>query len=487
MIPLKQLLSQAYPDYPKDRVIPSISIKGLECDSRKVEKGFLFVAIRGVKKDGGEFIQEAIERGAAAVVSDREENLAIEIPFILVPECRMAMAMLATAFYGNPAKSLKAIGITGTNGKTTSSFLLEHLLLSEKKQVGVIGTVNTHYAGKVFPAVETTPGPLKVQQILSEMVDARCQYAVMEVSSHALDQSRVGGIDFEAALFTNLTQDHLDYHQTLEAYFECKSRLFTGLSSQKFSVLNQDDVWTERLKAKVSSRVMTYGIRREADLRAQNIEWKAGRTHFNLVVQQEKIKVELPLIGTHNVYNALGALAVMRALGYDLKKAAAHLSSFGGVPGRLEAVDCGQDFSVFIDFAHTPDGLENVLLSLKPYKERKLIVVFGCGGDRDKTKRPQMGKIASEHCDFVYITSDNPRSENPKTIAEEIRAGLAPGFKDVSVVLDRRKAIRQALLSARKGDLVLLAGKGHETTQVIGDKALPFSDREEAQRVLNGR
>ncbi len=487
MIPLKRLVLEAYPDFPNHRQLPEISIQGLECDSRKVEKGFLFVAIRGVKKDGGEFIREAIERGAAAVVTDSREDGAQEIPFILVPECRLAMARLATAFYGNPSKCLKVIGITGTNGKTTASFIIEHLLARQNKKVGVIGTINYRFGGKEIPAVETTPGPLKMQQILSQMVDAGCQFAVMEVSSHALDQNRVGGIDFAGGLFTNLTQDHLDYHKTFEAYFECKSRLFLGLSRDKFSVLNRDDAWSEKLRKKVSSSVITYSVNKKADFEADAIEWTGGVTHFNLMFHAEKIKVRLPLIGVHNVYNALGALAVIHGLGFDVKKACADLNSFKGVPGRLEAVNCGQDFSVFIDFAHTPDGLENVMRSLKPYKSGKLIVVFGCGGDRDKTKRPKMGKIAAEYGDFVYITSDNPRSEDPQTIAEEVRQGLPKDFKDYVVEVDRKKAVRQALLSAREGDLVLLAGKGHERTQVVGDKALPYSDREETERVLYGR
>lgn len=489
MISLRKLVLEAYPDLSGKAVIAHCAIRGLECDSRKVEKDFLFVAIRGVKKDGADFIKEAVARGAAAVVTDRPEcrpSLPEEIPFILVPEGRLAMAKLAAAFYGRPAERLKVIGITGTNGKTTSSFLLETLLAAENKKTGVMGTINYRFDGKEIPALETTPGPLKVQEILSQMVKADCRYAVMEVSSHALDQNRVSEINFQGALFTNLTQDHLDYHGTLESYFECKSRLFTGLAGDKFAVLNADDPWGGRLKEKVKGRVITYGIEKESDLAARQVRWERGAAHFDLLWQGEKIKVEIPLIGVHNVYNALGALGAMAGLGFDVKKAAARLKNFGGVPGRLEAVSGGQDFLVFVDFAHTPDGLQNVLASLKPYQKKKLIAVFGCGGDRDRTKRPKMGKIAAQFCDFIYVTSDNPRSEDPKRIAQEICAGFPAHFKKYALIGDRKKAIRQALLSARSGDIVLLAGKGHERTQVVGDKAFPFSDREEAQKVLHG-
>ncbi len=487
MISLKDLLSQTYPEFLNDSRLSDVPVRGVECDSRKVEKGFLFVAVRGVKEDGHAFIREAVERGAVAVVGEERQTLASEVPFILVPECRTAMARLACAFYKNPSNDLKVIGVTGTNGKTTSSFLVEHLLRQRQKRVGVLGTVHYRFENHVIPAKETTPGALRIQQILAEMRSGGCEYVVMEVSSHALHQQRVGGIQFEAALFTNLTQDHLDYHGTMEEYFQAKSRLFLDLLPEKTSLLNRDDAWAQKLEKKVSSRKVTYAVHHEADLRAQEIEYKQSRTAFKLLFQGQAIPIESPLIGLHNVYNVLGAFATMSVLGFDLKNTAEHLRSFSGVPGRLESVDCGQNFLVFVDFAHTPDGLQNVLSSLKPYRKNKLIVVFGCGGDRDKNKRPKMGKIAAEFSDFVYVTSDNPRSENPADIAREVQAGFPPNFKNYVVVLDRKKAIRQALLSARESDMVLLAGKGHETTQVISDRVLPFNDREEAERVLNGR
>jgi UDP-N-acetylmuramoyl-L-alanyl-D-glutamate--2,6-diaminopimelate ligase len=483
---LKALVNEALPGISRPDALPEISIRGLECDSRNVGKDFLFVAIRGVKKDGAEFIDEAIRRGAAAVVTDRPLSAATEIPFILVPECRDAIAQLASAFYGHPAQKLKTVGITGTNGKTTSSYLIEYFLSKAGKRAGVLGTVSTRFAGKEIPAAETTPGPLRIQQVLSEMVEARCDHAVMEVSSHALDQNRVGGIGFEAALFTNLTQDHLDYHKTLEAYFECKAKLFLGLSRGKTAVLNADDAWGVKLKPRLSSRVLTYAVESDADLRAERIRWRQGCTTFDLRWRGSHFPVESPFIGLHNVYNVLGSLGVMAGLGFDVEKCAGTLRDFAGVPGRLEAVKEGQNFHVFIDYAHTPDGLENVLKSLAPYKTGRLIAVFGCGGDRDRGKRPQMARIAALLADHVIVTSDNPRSEDAKAIAREVCAGFPEGFKDFSVAVDRAKAIRQALLSAREGDIVLLAGKGHETTQIIGDRVIAFSDREEARKVLRG-
>ena len=486
MISLRQLVLEACPGSSDSSALPDRIIKGIECDSRKIEKDFLFVAIRGSRQNGNEFIQQALSRGAAAVVTDDPKETPKGAPVIIVPECRSAIANLASVFYGKPSRAMRLIGVTGTNGKTTSTYLIEHFLKEQNKNVGVIGTVNYRFGGKETPAKETTPGPLRIQQLLAEMRDARCEYVAMEVSSHALDQNRVGGIDFEAALFTNLTQDHLDYHKTLEAYFECKSRLFSALSPEKLAILNADDAWIEPLKKKLSSRVMTYGIKNHSEVKATGIEKKGPRTSFSVEYKGRKFPAESPLIGLHNVYNTLGALAVMAGLGFDMETAVRQLSSFPGVPGRLEAVNYGQNFLVFVDFAHTPDGLENVLSTLKPYQRNRLTVVFGCGGDRDSGKRPKMAAIAGRYCDFVYVTSDNPRSEDPKKIAEDVRRGFPGHFKNYAVILDRKKAIRQALLSARQDDIVLLAGKGHETTQVLADQTIPFSDRKEAERVLNG-
>ncbi len=492
MTGLKKLFLDAFTDNPlPGQEIPDLPISGLECDSRHVKKGFIFLAIRGVKQDGAAFIREAEERGACVIVGDRpaaEAGASGGVLYIQVADMRRAAAYLSAAYYGHPSKKLKMVGITGTNGKTTSAYLIEHLLKCENKKVGVMGTINTRYGSTEVPAKETTPGPLKIQQILSEMAAERCEVAVMEVSSHALDQQRTKGISFASALFTNLTQDHLDYHGSLEKYFECKAGLFLDLGPESHAILNADDPWVMKLQGRLSSKIITYGVQKPADLMAIQVHHRASSAEFRLGAMgtPENFLVKLPLTGLHNVYNALGALAVAQSLGLNLKTSALNLESFKGVPGRLEVLDEGQNFQVFIDFAHTPDGLENVLRSLLPHKTKRLILVFGCGGDRDRTKRPKMAAIAGEYCDHVFVTSDNPRSEDPLQITREVCAGFPQNFKQVTVILDRRKAVRQALMAARKGDIVLLAGKGHETTQIIGDQALVFSDREEARKVLSG-
>lgn len=488
MISLKKLIHDACPELSSLSMLPEISVKGVECDSRKIEMGFVFVAVRGVKQDGGIFVKEAVQRGAVAIVGDQVCPVPANVPFILVPDSRVALAKLANIFYAFPSSHMKVVGVTGTNGKTTSTYLIEHMLSAQRQTVGVIGTVNYRFAGKEIPAVETTPGPLKLQALLAQMREAGCRYAVMEVSAHAIDQSRAAEIRFEAALFTNLTQDHLDYFKSLEDYFECKARFFTALSADQVAVLNADDPKVASIGKRTGARVISFGIHEEASLRAEILDSDLTGTLLRMRGEEgEVFSARIPLVGTHNVYNVLGALGVMRALGFDLKKSAESLSDFSGVPGRLEKIDRGQNFSVFVDYAHTPDGLENVLRSLRPYRKGKLITVFGCGGDRDKGKRPEMGKIAGEHSDYVVITSDNPRSENPRQIAGEICAGFPGDFKNYVVTLDRQKAIRQALLTARENDIVLLAGKGHETVQVVGNQSLPFSDKKEAERVLDGR
>lgn len=483
---LKDLLVQAFPDqsYPG---VPAIFIEGIESDSRKVKKGYLFIAINGTKEKGFDFVPQAIENGAVAVLSEEKAVSNLPVFHFSVSDAREALAKLACAFYNFPSRELKMIGVTGTNGKTTCAYLLEHLLTKHGVPSGVLGTINYRYAGIEIPALHTTPDPVQIQSLLAKMREKKCKAVAMEVSSHALDQKRTAGIEFDSALFTNLTQDHLDYHKTMDDYFNSKAKLFFELASNKTAILNADDLWINRLRGKLKCRTLWYGIKNKADLKAVDICAEFGKTHFNLIFDDRaKLPVILPLVGTHNVYNALGALGVLHALGFDLKASADFLADFKGVPGRLERVDCGQDFQVFVDFAHTPDGLQNVLTSLKPYQKRKLIVVFGCGGDRDITKRPKMGRIAAELSDFVVITSDNPRSEDPKAICEAVKAGLPEGFKNFVIVPDRKKAIRQALLSARKDDIVVLAGKGHERSQIIGTQAISFSDQDEARNVLSG-
>ncbi len=485
---LKELLADAQMD--SSGVSSSLlraPIAGIACDSRKVGKDYLFIAVAGARQDGSHFVKEAIERGARVVVAEGDLAVPQEIAFVRTPGTREASWKLASAFHDHPSQALKTIGITGTNGKTTVSYLIEHFLLARGDRAGVVGTVNYRYAGHVIPAVETTPGPLQIQEILAKMRDAGCRCVAMEVSSHALDQQRVGGIDFDVAVFTNLTQDHLDYHKTMERYFEAKSRLFLSLSKKAWAVLNADDERVMTLSKCVEARVMTFGEHASADLRLLKFSGESEGTFFQIAWQGRKIEYHSPLVGRHNVYNALAAIGALAALDVDPAALVSALTHFPGVPGRLEKVACGQDFSVFIDFAHTPDGLENVLSCLRPYCRGKIITVFGCGGDRDRSKRPRMAQIAEKHSDYVVVTSDNPRSEDPRAIAGEVAGGFSTGYKNYVVTLDRRKAIRQALLMAKKGDMVLLAGKGHENVQVLKEGPVPFKDREEAERVLHGR
>ncbi len=481
---LGELVAKACPEFSGRVPGADRPVAGVESDSRKVGKDFVFVAIRGSQADGSAYVREAMERGALAVVGERA---VADCPsFLVVPEARLAVARLAAVFYGDPSASLEIVGVTGTNGKTTVSYLIEHLLADQDRRTGVIGTVNYRYAGREIPADETTPGPVRTQAILAEMVRAGCRSAVMEVSSHALDQHRVAGIDFRTAVFTNLTQDHLDYHGSLDAYFDCKARLFEGLRPSATAVLNADDPRGAALAARTSAAVRTYGFAAAADLRVADVRPLSRSTAFTVTAGGRSFPVDLPLIGAHNVSNALAALGAAASLGADPGRAARALASFPGVPGRLEAVDRGQDFSVYVDFAHTPDGLESVLASLTPYRHGKLILVFGCGGDRDRGKRPLMAAIAARFCDRVIVTSDNPRGEDPRSIIREVTAGF-PAAARYEVQADRRRAIRQALLAARRDDIVLLAGKGHERVQIVNGVTHPFSDREEAEKVLDGR
>lgn len=483
MMKLRDLVREAFPDHPGLPKIPEVPIRGLEVDSRKVEKDFVFIAVRGVKQNGNDYIEEAIRRGAAAVVTDSPKDIA-EVPQVVVAEARSATAKIASVFYGNPSGTMKVIGITGTNGKTTTTYLLEHLLTHEGKKTGVLGTVSYRLGDEVVLAKETTPGPLQIQRFFTKMRDAACDYAVMEVSSHALDQRRVEGIDFQCALFTNLTQDHLDYHKSLDAYFRSKARLFLSLRKGKTAILNADDPWAMKLAGVLSSQLVTFGIEHAADFVARDIRFYTDCTQFVLETHGHRVAVNSPLVGRFNVYNVLGALAVMHALGFPLERSIDALDDFSGVPGRLERIPNNRRISVFVDFAHTPDGLFNVLRTLNEHKKKGLILVFGCGGERDRTKRPKMGQIAAQYADFVYVTSDNPRSEDPRTIAQEIVSGFPPEFGKYQIILDRAEAIRTAISAANEDDVVLLAGKGHEMVQVIGPESIPFSDREEVKKVL---
>lgn len=462
-------------------------ISGLDYDSRRVQPGWLFVAMRGETSDGNRYIDSAIKRGAVAVVSDSNaEPVRENVAWATVPHGRKALALLAANFYGRSADKLKITGVTGTNGKTTTTFLVESILSYCGKRSALIGTIEYHVAGETLPAPHTTPESLELNRIFAKAVNAGATDAVMEVSSHALEQGRVWAIPYEVAVFTNLTRDHLDYHKDMESYFAAKSLLFqgTGARPPRAAIINADDPYGRLLlknSHKDSEQVVSYGIA-EGDFRAGNIDLQPTQTSFDLVTPAGSVRVQSQLIGRINVYNLLAASAASWARGCPLEQIALAISRFSQVPGRFERVDCGQPFTVVVDYAHTNDALENLTAIARDFvscsgKAGRVITVFGCGGDRDKTKRPLMGEAAGTGSDFVVVTSDNPRSEDPQKIVEDILPGLErSGQSQYTVELDRKKAIAIALEKAQPGDMVLIAGKGHEKTQTTREGVFPFDD-----------
>ncbi len=463
-------------------------VKGISCDSRQVKEGFIFVAIEGSRLSGSAFIGEALKNGAQAVVTQAAVREAGGRPksekalFITVNDARLALARLAAAFYGNPSSKVKVIGITGTNGKTTVSYLIEAILLEAGLAPAVIGTVNYRFKGKVLASRNTTPGPVELQSMLADMSLQGVQYAILEVSSHSLHQYRTEAVDFHSAIFTNLTQDHLDYHGTLENYFEAKARLFKGLSPHAFAVINNDDEYARRVKDFCKADIVTFGMRRESDVTAQNIAMDPAYAEFLLAAKDKEVRLRTSLIGHHNVYNILASVAWAVKEGIKIETICSAIEKFTCVPGRLERIKSRKDFWVFVDYAHTEDALRNVIMSLRRIGKKRIITVFGCGGERDKTKRPKMGQAAVELSDRVIITDDNPRSEDPHAIIEDIKSGIRKD--NYSVVRDRLEAIKSALALAEPGDIVLIAGKGHEDYQVYKDKTIHFDDREAVKECL---
>jgi UDP-N-acetylmuramoyl-L-alanyl-D-glutamate--2,6-diaminopimelate ligase len=472
--------------------LKDFEVRGVTSDSRLVEEGFIFVAIKGSRLDGNKFVEEALRKGARLVISqttdhrpqttDQKKQRQDSVPFIFVKNTRKVLAKLAAEFYGNPSRKIKTVGVTGTNGKTTITYLIEAILKEAGKNPAVIGTVNYRFKDKIFPSKNTTPGPVELQSFLGRMLKEGVDYCLMEVSSHALDQDRAGGIDFHSAIFTNLTQDHLDYHKTLENYFKSKSRLFKNLSSGAFAVLNNDDKYGRRIAKLTNAKVFTYGLKDRAEIIAQNIKSECHSTQFEIVFPKGKVNISSPLIGRHNVYNILAAAgwAIKEGISPEVIKRA--LEKFRLVPGRLERIDAARDFWVFVDYAHTEDALKNILNSLRPIAKKRLIVVFGCGGERDKTKRPKMGRVVSELSDYAIITNDNPRSEDPLEIIEDIKAGIKKA--NFCVIPERLEAIKRSLALARAGDIVLVAGKGHENYQIMKDRTLDFDDRKVLEECL---
>ncbi|MCQ9207867.1 MAG: UDP-N-acetylmuramoyl-L-alanyl-D-glutamate--2,6-diaminopimelate ligase [Omnitrophica bacterium] len=465
--------------------ISDCEIKGISCDSNKIAPGHLFVAIKGQRADGHSFINQAIAKGAKAVIAEQDFISKPDLVKLLVQDSRAALACVCSRFFGHPAKSLKAIGITGTNGKTTVAYLIESILASAGHLSAVTGTINYRIGSKVYAAANTTPQADILQSFLQETVLAKSRYVIIEVSSHALAQHRVDYIDFSQAVFTNLSGEHLDYHGSLNNYFSCKSSLFERLSASGVGIINVDDHYGRKLANSLKSgQTLTFSIDQPARIQAKNIKLDIEHSRFRAVTPQGDIEIESPLIGRYNIYNVLAAIAVAFIEKIDFSHIASAVKGFSSVPGRLERVDCGQDFLAFIDYAHTDDALANVLRGLRQLSKNKIILVFGCGGDRDRLKRPRMGKVASELTDVTIITSDNPRSEDPAQIAADIIQGIDQKTNNCKVILDRFRAIRQAVSYAQSGDILLIAGKGHESTQVFADKTIHFSDREVIKEIL---
>src|SRR5436190_19625108 len=466
-----------------DRVVESIAY-----DSRRVQRNGLFVALRGEKADGHQFIEQAVEKGATVIVTEHEVQ-SPRATCLVVENTRAALADLAGTFYQHPDRRLKLAAVTGTNGKTTTTFLIKHICEKAGLRCGLLGTVRYELADRVLPAVRTTPESLDVYDLLGQMVNAGCKAAVMEVSSHALAQERVRGIEWDVAVFTNLTQDHLDFHGTLENYFEAKAQLFTGLPEQKSktkptAVINLDDPSGAKLVDRLGKKVpiITYGVGARADFRASNYHAEFAGTSYQLDARGKSYLVRVPLIGRFNVANSMAALAAASSMGISLRDAILSLGRSPQVPGRLEAVPAKRQFQVFVDYAHTPDALLNVLKTARELSPRKLIVVFGCGGDRDKQKRPLMARVADENADFSIITSDNPRKENPDAIIAEAEKGFRSDRYEK--ITDRAAAIARAIELAQPRDIILIAGKGHEPYQEFADHTVPFDDIQVARRAL---
>jgi len=476
-IPVHQVIGKL------DRPVESIAY-----DSRRVQKNGLFVAMRGESRDGHEFIGQAIEKGASVIVAEREEKHS-RATCLVVENARNALADLSATFYGLPAQRLKLAAVTGTNGKTTITFLIKHICEKAGLRCGLIGTVRYEIGERVLPASRTTPESLDLQELLAQIVNAGCRAAAMEVSSHALAQDRTRGLEWNVAVFTNLTQDHLDFHGTMESYFESKLKLFTQLGQQQknrkpVAVVNIDDRYGQQLLQRIGKKVavITYGMGVRADFRASNYRVEFGGTSYQLDARGKSYLVRVPLIGRFNVLNSVATLAAANALGVDLREAVLSLGKSSQVPGRLELVPAKRQFQVFVDYAHTPDALRNVLKTLRELGPNRLIVVFGCGGDRDRKKRPLMGEIADRHADYAILTSDNPRKEDPNSIITEIEKGFRSTHYEKLV--DRAEAIGRAIALVQPRDIVLIAGKGHENYQEFADHTVPFDDIQVARRAI---
>lgn len=470
-----------------------VEIINVTADSRQVGPGSLFLALRGYTVDGHEYVEQAARAGAAAVVvEDAIEG--ISAPQVIVPDTRAVAAVLASVFYGHPSKEMKVIGVTGTNGKTTTTLLIDQILRDAGKRTGLIGTIMARIGDEEIPMANTTPDVLDLQQLFYRMREVGTEYPITEVSSHALDLKRSAGTDYHIAIFTNLTQDHLDFHGSMEAYRQAKGKLFARLGntyrdeahSNKLAVLNADDPASEYFRDLTTAQVITYGIDQPADVRALDVVVEAAGVSFNVESLFGRERFALQLTGKFNVYNALAAMSACLAEGISLAEIKRSLESISGVNGRFETVQAGQDFTVIVDYSHTPDSLENAMKTVREFAKRKVFCVVGCGGDRDRTKRPLMAQIAVSYSDLAILTSDNPRTEDPDLILDDMEAGVSDAAGRYVRITDRAEAIRFAVAQAEAGDVIMIAGKGHETYQIIGKTKSHFDDREIAQLAIRG-
>ncbi|WP_067728303.1 UDP-N-acetylmuramoyl-L-alanyl-D-glutamate--2,6-diaminopimelate ligase [Oceanobacillus damuensis] len=489
---LKELLG-VIPFYETNSPIDKIECNDLKMDSRTIKPGNVFICITGFTVDGHNYVEQAVANGAVAVIAEKTINANVSVPIIKVTDTNRVLPMLAAKYFNYPTATLPLIGVTGTNGKTTVTYLLEKIFNLHRKKTGVIGTIQLKIGDDTYPVANTTPDALHLQRIFDKMRSENVDQAIMEVSSHALDLGRVYGCEYDIAIFTNLSQDHLDYHTDLQDYLRVKSLLFSQLgnsynsNSQKFAVINEDDPSSNLLKNSTAQHILTYGCKRNASVMAENINLQATGTSFNLKSPAGEIPINSRLIGMFNVYNMLAASTAAIAAKVPLSVIKTAMESINGVNGRFEPVVEGQDFAVIVDYAHTPDSLENVLQTSREFAKKKVYVVVGCGGDRDRSKRPLMAKIALTYADHAIFTSDNPRTENPQQILDDMTSGLDESDGSFEVIEDRKDAIKQAVNYAKDEDIILIAGKGHETYQVIGHTKYDFDDREVARTAIHAK
>lgn len=484
---LSELINRVYTK-PYPASYRDFEVLNLSCDSREEQKDGLFVALPGPQFNGEDFIKDAIAKGAKIIVKQGEvkDIQKVSIPdnvcVLDVDDPKYFLHCIGQRFYGSPSNKIKSIAVTGTNGKTTVTYLIESIIHAADKRCGVIGTVNYRIGAKTIPSKNTTPGFLDNQRYLAQLAGLGVDYCVMETSSHALDQGRLEGINFSAGIFTNLTQDHLDYHKDMGNYFKAKALLFKNFSSSAVSVINVDDEYGKCLGPLTNSKVITYAIDAPADVRAKNITYHLSGSNLEIVFPKAKIKVHTRFIGKHNIYNILAAFAWGLSQDMDPELIGWGITSLTHVPGRLEPVENNKGFFIFIDYAHTEDGLFNVLKALRAVSLKKIILVFGCGGDRDRTKRPKMAQVACNFADYSIVTTDNPRSEDPQAIINEVVVGFTK--KNYETCVDRKEAIGRAFKMAQKDQIVLIAGKGHENYQVLKDRTIAFNEREIVEECL---